>query len=132
MTGRRSPSPSATASPVLPLAPEATATLRICPLLLLLAAGCTPQADRPSAQAFVDACLASTNWERPMCTCAEERARDQLSDATYAFIAAASMGDDDAETARLRDGLSFADATQGGLPHGRRRHRLRNHVTVTE
>ncbi|GAB5535215.1 MAG: hypothetical protein Rubg2KO_14640 [Rubricoccaceae bacterium] len=58
--------------------------------------------------------MESTNWPRERCECAEAMASDELSDEAYAFLMA-SMGDDDEETARLRDGLSFEEATQGGL-----------------
>ena len=87
--------------------------LRVFALALLLPlAACT--SDTRSSAAFVNACMESTNWNRVMCECAEERARAELTDKTYTFLVA-SMGDDDAATARLRDALSFEEATQGGL-----------------
>lgn len=80
-------------------------------VLLLHACGSNPSS---SSSAFVTACEDATDWPTEMCECAESKARAELSDATYAFVAA-SMTEDDAETARLRDRLSFTEATEGGL-----------------
>lgn len=102
-------------------------------LLALLAASCSDEGaatgDPPPAVAdgtevetpvrpadgavFVKSCLAVYNWERPLCACAERRARERLSAAGYAFLLAA-MRDDQATTERLRGEMSMEEAMAAG------------------
>lgn len=81
--------------------------------LPLLLAACTSSGS-PSSDDFIAACLDATNWERPVCTCAEEQASETLSERTYAFVVATLREDPD-EIARLRADLTFAEATEAGF-----------------
>jgi len=63
---------------------------------------------------FIEACLEKLNWERPLCECAEAEAKEQLSDDGYAFQIAA-LREDDAETKRLREQMSFEEIAQAGM-----------------
>ncbi len=63
---------------------------------------------------FVEACLAKLNWERPLCECADAKAKEQLSEDGYAFQIAA-LREDEAETKRLREQMPFEEIAQAGM-----------------
>ena len=78
--------------------------------------GFTPSEDSSESNTddFVQACLASTNWNEPMCECADGLSGETLSPLGREFVIAGMRGDE-AATERLRSQLSFEDATQAGL-----------------
>lgn len=73
-----------------------------------------PGAETVDAEPFIEACLATNNWERPMCVCAEEAARLRLSRDGYAFLVASMQGDD-AETERLRTEMPMDETVAAGM-----------------
>lgn len=80
---------------------------------LALFAGCS-RSGGSSTDDFVEACLSSTNWDRSACACMARRAETELSDEARDFVVA-SLGSDEAKTARLRSELGITEAMEAGM-----------------
>jgi len=63
---------------------------------------------------FVQACLAQTNMDRPLCECIAEKARNELTPGSFDMLLA-SIEEDDARSAQLRGQLTLEEMTASGM-----------------
>ena len=63
---------------------------------------------------MVEACLSTTNNERPMCECVADLARDELTPESFAMLLA-TFEENDARAAQLRGQLSVEETMQSGM-----------------
>lgn len=77
-------------------------------LLLLACGGTSENAD------FLAACETAGNMPPEICSCAADRAREELSPGGYAFVVA-MLGRDDARLAELRGELDVGEMTSAGM-----------------
>ena len=66
-------------------------------------------------EAFIEACLASSNLERPLCECTANKASEELSPEGFRFLVAGMSGAEEDEIAELRDQFSLPDAAAAGM-----------------
>ena len=64
--------------------------------------------------AFVNSCLTSYNWPKPLCECAAEKADERLTPNGFSFLVA-SMNKDEAKTAELANLLSMKEKLEAGM-----------------
>ena len=65
-------------------------------------------------EAFVEACLSSSNLERAICECCAAKAEAELSPLGFEFLTASLQGDH-AKTAQLRGQLQIPEAMKTGM-----------------
>lgn len=63
---------------------------------------------------FIEACLSSTNWGRPLCVCTAKIAKADLSPDSYNFLVA-TLNKDEKKAAMLRSKLDMAEAMAAGM-----------------
>ncbi len=63
---------------------------------------------------FVEACISSTNLERPLCECVAKKANKELSPGGFAFLVASLKGDE-AKAKALRSKLDMSEMTVAGM-----------------
>ncbi len=63
--------------------------------------------------AFVEACLSSSNIDRPICECTAQKAKRELSPKGFDFVVA-TLRQDDRRTATLRTEMTIQEMTQAG------------------
>jgi hypothetical protein len=64
--------------------------------------------------AFVKACLSSSNLDKPMCKCLSSKADERLSPEGFAFLIA-SMNKDNQKAQSLRSQLDMAETMEAGM-----------------
>jgi len=82
--------------------------------LVFALAGCSKGGGSGSAKDLIEACLESTNMERPLCECVAKKASEELSPDGVAFLVASLKGDEDAAT-ELRKKLDMSEMVAAGM-----------------
>ncbi|MDG4552993.1 MAG: hypothetical protein P9E24_01895 [Candidatus Competibacter sp.] len=73
----------------------------------------TNQVFADDVDAFVEACLSSSNIDRPICECTAQKAKRELSPKGFDFVIA-TLRRDDRVTAKLRTEMTIQEMTQAG------------------
>ena len=81
--------------------------------IALVVAACPGTGGDADVQAFIEACLASTNLPPPICECSAPKASEELSPDAFAFLVATLQGDDQ-RTEQLRGQLDIGEAMEAG------------------
>ena len=86
----------------------------VIPIFIIALVGYGERSEANDINAFVKACLSSTNLEEPICECLAKKADERLTPNGFAFLVA-SMNKDDAETAKLRSQLDMNEKLEAGM-----------------
>ena len=81
---------------------------------VLALAACGEGHDANDVSEFVEACLSSSNLDRPICECAAKKASEELSSDAFAFLLA-TLGENEAAAAELRTKLDLSEAAAAGM-----------------
>lgn len=71
------------------------------------------QAVADDKEAFIEACLSSSNIERAICECTAQKAKQELSPQGFAFVIA-TLRQEDQVAAKLRAEMTIQEMTQAG------------------
>ena len=91
-----------------------TPVFLVISIFVLTLIGYGERCEANDIHAFVQACLSSYNWEKPLCECVAEKADERLTPNGFAFLVA-TMKKDDAKTAELRDQLDMNEKLEAGM-----------------
>ena len=83
-------------------------------IFILALIGYGERCEANDINAFVQACLSSYNWEEPLCECVAEKADERLTPNGFAFLVA-TMNNDEAKVAELRDQLDMNEKLEAGM-----------------
>ena len=83
-------------------------------IFILALIGYGERCEANDINAFVQACLSSYNWEEPLCECVAEKADERLTPNGFAFLVA-TMNNDEAKVAELRDQLDMNEKLDAGM-----------------
>ena len=83
-------------------------------IFILALIGYGERCEANDINAFVQACLSSYNWDEPLCECVAEKADERLTPNGFAFLVA-TMNNDEAKVAELRDQLDMNEKLDAGM-----------------